>query len=111
MSRKDRNSSEMPGKPRVGIPWRTREEERAGNVEKLNFYFEAIRRAGGEPEHVSLELSNEELKNKTAGRQHPMKRGLLWLNLKIERSLSRRKSGRLTLNGPFIPTKGPAVIS
>jgi putative glutamine amidotransferase len=67
MSRQDRNSTEMPDKPRVGIPWRTREEERAGNVEKLSFYFEAVRRAGGEPEHVSLELSNEELLNKTAG--------------------------------------------
>jgi putative glutamine amidotransferase len=59
-------SPENQLKPRVGIPWRTREEERAGNVEKLNYYFEAVRRAGGEPEHVSLGLSDAELK-KQAG--------------------------------------------
>ena len=55
-------SREIQRKPRVGIPWRTREEERWGIVEKLNFYFEAVRRAGGEPEHVSLGLSKEELR-------------------------------------------------
>lgn len=59
-------SSEVQGKPRVGIPWRTREEERQRNVEKLNFYFDAVRRAGGEPEHVSLGLSNEELREQTS---------------------------------------------
>lgn len=59
-------SSEIQNKPRVGIPWRTREEERQGNVEKLNFYFEAVRRAGGAPEHVSLSLSSEELKKRAA---------------------------------------------
>jgi len=41
-------------KPRVGIPWRTRAEELARNVSKLDHYFEAVRRAGGEPEHLSL---------------------------------------------------------
>ena len=54
-------SREIQRKPRVGIPWRTREEERDGIVEKLNFYFDAVRRAGGEPEHLSLGLSNQEL--------------------------------------------------
>ena len=49
-------------KPRVGIPWRTSEEERQRNVEKLDYYFDAVRRAGGEPEHVSLALSETELK-------------------------------------------------
>lgn len=58
--------SEIQGKPRVGIPWRTRQEERQGNVEKLNYYFAAIRQAGGEPEHVSLELSSEDLRKQTA---------------------------------------------
>ncbi|HVO59260.1 MAG TPA: gamma-glutamyl-gamma-aminobutyrate hydrolase family protein [Dongiaceae bacterium] len=54
-------SPENHKKPRVGIPWRTREEERQGNVEKLNYYFDAVRLAGGEPEHVSLALTPEEL--------------------------------------------------
>jgi putative glutamine amidotransferase len=49
-------------KPRVGIPWRTSEEERQRNVEKLDYYFDAVRRAGGEPEHVSLALPETELK-------------------------------------------------
>ena len=57
---------EIQSQLRVGIPWRTREEERQGNVEKLNFYFAAVRRAGGMPEHVSLGLSNEELRKQAA---------------------------------------------
>src|SRR5215471_8309097 len=56
----------MQSKPRVGIPWRTSEEERQGNVEKLNNYFAAVRRAGGEPVHVSLSLPDEELKERAA---------------------------------------------
>src|SRR5262249_62337712 len=35
-------------KPRVGIPWRTSDEERQGVREKLDNYFEAVRRGGGE---------------------------------------------------------------
>ena len=61
MSPENHDSSQAQSKPRVGIPWRTRDEERQHNVEKLNYYFEAVRRAGGVPEHVSLGLSNEEL--------------------------------------------------
>lgn len=60
------NATDTQSKPRVGIPWRTREEERQQNVEKLNFYFDAVRRAGGEPEHVSLGLSQPELIERTA---------------------------------------------
>jgi len=67
MPRENRHSSQSESKPRVGIPWRTRDEERQHNVEKLNYYFEAVRRAGGEPEHVSLGLSDEELRRQ-AGR-------------------------------------------
>lgn len=66
MSPENRHSAEIPGKPRVGIPWRTREEERQRNVEKLSYYFEAVRRAGGQPEHVSLGLSNEELREQAS---------------------------------------------
>lgn len=60
-------SPEIEQKPRVGIPWRTREEERQQNVEKLNYYFAAVRRAGGEPVHVSLDLNAAELKKQAAG--------------------------------------------
>jgi putative glutamine amidotransferase len=59
-------SPEIQRKPRVGIPWRTREEERLQSVEKLNYYFEAVRRAGGEPEHLSLGLSDAELRKLAA---------------------------------------------
>jgi putative glutamine amidotransferase len=68
MSPENHNPSEaQSNKPRVGIPWRTRDEERQGNVEKLNYYFEAVRRAGGKPEHMSLGLSDEELRKRAAG--------------------------------------------
>jgi len=59
-------SPEVQQKPRVGIPWRTREEERQQSVEKLNHYFEAVRRAGGEPVHVSLGSGENELKVQAA---------------------------------------------
>jgi putative glutamine amidotransferase len=59
-------SSEAQGKPRVGIPWRTRDEESQGNVGKLSYYFEAVRRAGGDPQHVSLGLSNDKLRQQVA---------------------------------------------
>jgi putative glutamine amidotransferase len=55
-------SGETQRKPRVGIPWRTRDEERGGIVEKLDFYFDAVRLAGGQPEHVSLGLSDDDLR-------------------------------------------------
>ena len=56
------NTSENAGpRPRVGIPWRTSAEERQQNREKLNYYFRAVRKAGAEPEEVSLERPREEL--------------------------------------------------
>ena len=66
MSPEKQTVTAIQSKPRVGIPWRTRQEELAGNVEKLNYYFEAVQRAGGKPEHVSLGLSEEELKQQAA---------------------------------------------
>jgi putative glutamine amidotransferase len=45
---------EIKEKPRVGIPWRTLAEEQAGNRRKLDYYFDAVRKAGGEPEEISL---------------------------------------------------------
>jgi putative glutamine amidotransferase len=52
---------EATDKPCVGIPWRTSQEEREGTREKLDFYFQAVRRAGAEPLEVSLEQSHEQL--------------------------------------------------
>lgn len=52
---------EIANKPRVGIPWRTSQEERGKIREKLDFYFRAVRVAGAEPEAVSLEQSTRQL--------------------------------------------------
>jgi putative glutamine amidotransferase len=41
-------------RPRVGIPWRTTDEERAGERAKLDYYFAAVRKAGADPVEVSL---------------------------------------------------------
>lgn len=46
---------EQPNRPRVGIPWRTTEEQHKGIREKLDYYFEAVRKAGAEPVEISLE--------------------------------------------------------
>lgn len=48
-------------RPRVGIPWRTTQEEEQNVTKKLQFYFAAVERADGEPVHVSLKLTQEEL--------------------------------------------------
>ena len=48
-------------RPRVGIPWRTTGEQRGEMRDKLDYYFQAVSRAGGEPLEVSLELSPEQL--------------------------------------------------
>jgi putative glutamine amidotransferase len=48
-------------RPRVGIPWRTTQEQRNGTRDKLDFYFQAVRKAGAEPREVSLEQSPEQL--------------------------------------------------
>ena len=42
---------------RIGIPWRTSEEQRQGERKKLDYYFASIRKAGAEPVDVSLDLS------------------------------------------------------
>jgi len=48
-------------RPRVGIPWRTSQEQRDGTRDKLDYYFRAVRKAGAEPLEVSLEQSPEQL--------------------------------------------------
>jgi putative glutamine amidotransferase len=55
-------SADSPQKPRVGIPYRTRNEELRGDRAKFDKYFQAVRSAGGEPVEVSLSLSSDELK-------------------------------------------------
>jgi putative glutamine amidotransferase len=43
-----------PNRPRIGIPWRTSQEEAEGNLPKIRGYMEAVREAGGEPILLSL---------------------------------------------------------
>src|ERR1700741_3511280 len=53
-------------KPRVGIPYRTRNEELKSECTKYDKYVQAVAKAGGEPVEVSLSLSADELR-KLAG--------------------------------------------
>jgi putative glutamine amidotransferase len=50
-----------PGTPspplRIGIPWRTTEEQRQGERKKLDYYFASVRNAGAEPVDVNLDQS------------------------------------------------------
>jgi len=55
-------TSANSAKPRVGVPYRTRNEEVTGQDAKLEKYLAAVRQAGGEPVRVSLGLSREELR-------------------------------------------------
>jgi putative glutamine amidotransferase len=59
-------ADETHRKPRVGIPWRTRAEELERNVGKLNHYFDAVRRAGADPEPISLAGEPSELREQVA---------------------------------------------
>jgi putative glutamine amidotransferase len=43
-----------PNRPRIGIPWRTSQEEAEGNLPKIRNYLEAVEQAGGEPVLLSL---------------------------------------------------------
>lgn len=47
-------SPETPNRPRVGIPWRTSEEETLNNRPKIANYEDAVRKAGGEPVLIPL---------------------------------------------------------
>jgi putative glutamine amidotransferase len=42
---------------RIGIPWRTSEEQRQGERRKLDYYFASVRQAGAEPVDVLLDQS------------------------------------------------------
>jgi len=47
-----------PNRPRIGIPWRTSQEEADGNLPKMRNYVEAVQEAGGEP--ILLPLAHPE---------------------------------------------------
>lgn len=51
-------------KPLVGIPWRTTAEEQAGERRKLDYYFESVRKAGGEPREISLKENEAALERR-----------------------------------------------
>jgi putative glutamine amidotransferase len=48
-------SPDKPNHPRIGIPWRTSEEEAASNRPRIAAYEEAVSVAGGEPVLLSLQ--------------------------------------------------------
>ena len=56
------STSGTPSHPlRIGIPWRTTEEQRECKREKLDYYFESVRKAGAEPVDVNLDQSTAAL--------------------------------------------------
>jgi putative glutamine amidotransferase len=57
---------ETSANPRVGIPYRTRNEELKPERAKYDSYVQAVKKAGGDPVEVSLSLSADELR-KLAG--------------------------------------------
>jgi len=61
-SRRNSRLSEDP--PRVGVPYRSTNEEVSGARDKYMLYRRAIEKAGGEPVEISLKLSPTELKAK-----------------------------------------------
>jgi putative glutamine amidotransferase len=54
-------------RPRIGIPWRTTKEEQASARQKLEYYFAAVRQAGGDPLAVSLLDTPKELAGGLSG--------------------------------------------
>jgi putative glutamine amidotransferase len=52
-------SPQDPNRPRVGIPWRTSEEEAQRNLPRIANYENAVRQAGGEPVLIPLADASE----------------------------------------------------
>ncbi len=52
---------ENHSRPRVGVPWRTSQEEEQANWPKLENYLNAVRAAGGEAVPISLEMDASDL--------------------------------------------------
>jgi putative glutamine amidotransferase len=61
-----RPSAAHPVSPRIGIPWRTTQEEERNITGKLQYYFAAAKNAHGEPVPISLKLSPAGLAAKLA---------------------------------------------
>ena len=51
----------LENQPRVGVPYRSTNEEVSGAREKYAYYLQAIEKAGGKPVEISLQLSPAEL--------------------------------------------------
>src|SRR5262249_15977359 len=60
-SDKGRKVASSGDRPLVGIPWRTTVEEDAGERRKLDFYFQAVEKAGAEPRAISLRQGEQAL--------------------------------------------------
>jgi putative glutamine amidotransferase len=60
-------SEPVAERPRVGIPWRTSQEERENEHHKLDSYFQAVRKAGAEPVELSLQQPSEQLQRELTG--------------------------------------------
>jgi putative glutamine amidotransferase len=48
-----------PNRARIGIPWRTSQEEAEGDLPKIRYYMEAVKEAGGEA--ILLSLAHPEI--------------------------------------------------
>src|SRR5947207_7850623 len=57
------STSASKSKPRIGVPWRTVRQERRNDMRYNRDYLEAVRKAGGEPVPVSLQLAPHELES------------------------------------------------
>ncbi len=56
-----------PSQPlRIGIPWRTTEEQRQGERKKLDYYFASVRAAGADPVDVPLDQTANKLSTQLA---------------------------------------------
>jgi putative glutamine amidotransferase len=58
------NVKSLEDQPRVGVPYRSTNEEVSGAREKYAYYLRAIEKAGGKPVEISLQLSPAELTTK-----------------------------------------------
>jgi putative glutamine amidotransferase len=52
---------------RVGIPWRTTQEQEQGERKKLDYYFESVRKAGAQPVAIQLNQSPPQLAAQLSG--------------------------------------------
>jgi putative glutamine amidotransferase len=52
----------LRSKPRIGVPFRTKKEQIAGDRAKIERYFNAVRLGGGEPVAIPLDLGPTELR-------------------------------------------------